>query len=177
MTILDPHPEHPIVLPLPTVITTVAALVDCLCEELTVSGGGPVCWCGAYPGASVSWEYCSGGECTNGACGMAWVRPAAVFPYDSFPIPSLDPRCERPLAWAIEVGVLRCMPQPDDGELLPPDEMLTVTMTTMLDARAIHTAIKCCDGVEAAVEQYTPVGPLGGCVGGFWTAYLDVPGW
>ena len=82
--------------------------------------------------------------------------------------------CERPLAWAIEVGSLRCFPQPEDGGIVSPEDMTEVAVNQYLDGRALHDAIHCC-GLTTALETYVPVGPAGGCVGGFWQAYLDDP--
>jgi hypothetical protein len=100
---------------------------------------------------------------------MGYVRPAGVFPYESFPIATFDVQCIRPLAWSIEVGALRCIPQ---GEEIPtPVQMAEVTLGVVMDARALYKAVKCC-GYEVGIERYQPVGPEGGCVGGFWVAYL-----
>jgi len=73
----------------------------------------------------------------------------------------------------VEVGALRCVPQPHDGEALTPIEMAEVAIGQLLDAHALHRALKCC-GLEVAVAAWVPAGPEGGCVGGFWSAYLAV---
>jgi hypothetical protein len=155
----------------PELAVSLIALADCVCELLGTEGAGPTCWCGLYPGAAVSWDYC--GECDDGACGMGYVRLAGGFPYDSFPTPVIDDRCAKPLAWAVEVGALRCFPQPADGELPSPAALAEVAIDQALDAAALFKAIRCCD-LELAVEVYRPVGPEGMCVGGFWTAYAAV---
>ena len=166
MTIVEPPP--PIT---EAVAMAMMQLSECVCTELTSTGAGQPCWCGMYPGAAVSWEYC--GECSGERCGMGYVRLAGVFPYSAFPQQVIDDRCTLPLAWAVEVGALRCMPQPGDGELLAPAEMAEVAVGQILDASALHRAIKCC-GLDVAVQLYQPTGPQGGCVGGFWMAYLAV---
>jgi hypothetical protein len=145
--------------------------VECVCEQLTAVGAGPACWCGIYPGAQVSWDYCS--DCNSGVCGMGYVRLAGAFPSDSFPLPAIDTTCRKPLAWGVEVGALRCFPQPESGELLDPVSMGEVAMNQAMDAEALYRALKCCE-FEMAIEIYRPVGPDGGCVGGFWTAFLAV---
>ena len=147
------------------------ALAEEVCSALTVHGAGPTCWCGMYPGAVVSWEHC--GECAGGVCGMGYVRLAAVFPYDNFPEPMVDDRCIRPLAWQVEAGALRCLPQPSDGE--PPTAEVTteVALNQIADAYAIYWALRC-TGLDIAVGSYFPVGPAGGCVGGYWNAYLPI---
>lgn len=154
----------------PVVALALAELVGCVCEQLKINGAGETCWCGLYPGALIDWNYCAG-ECGHDVCGMGWVRLASAFPYSTFPVPLVDDRCALPLAWAVEVGALRCVPQMPDGS--PPDSttMTEVALNQVLDARALHLALKCC-GLPVAAELYQPIGPDGGCVGGFWTAYL-----
>ena len=102
---------------------------------------------------------------------MGYVRLSGVFPYDTFPLPALDERCVRPLAWSVEVGALRCVPQPADGTIIDPTAMAEVAVAQMLDANALYRAVKCC-GYDVAMERYFPVGPDGACVGGFWVGYL-----
>ena len=165
MSIVEPPPITQ------AVAIALTDLADCVCAELATTGGGEPCWCGMYPGAAVSWEYC--GECSGDRCGMGYVRLAGVFPYSVFPNGLVDFRCTYPLAWAVEVGALRCLPQPSDGEALNPILMAEVAVEQVLDASALHRAVKCC-GLDVAVERYVPVGPAGGCVGGFWLAYLAV---
>lgn len=154
----------------PRLALALGDLAECVCEQLTINGAGPTCWCGLYAGALVAWDYCAG-ECGNGVCGMGWVRLSAGFPYQVFPQQFLDLRCTLPVAWQIEVGAVRCMPQMPDGGPIDADTMANVALAQSLDARALHTAMQCC-GHEIAAELYTPTGPEGGCVGGFWTGYL-----
>lgn len=165
MTLVEPPPVTQ------AVVMSLLQLADCVCTELATTGAGPTCWCGLYPGQAVSWEYCA--ECSGERCGMGYVRLAGVFPYSSFPQQIVDDRCTLPLAWAVEVGALRCLPQPAGGEVLDPTSMSEVAIAQALDASALHRAIKCC-GIDAAVQSYLPVGPSGGCVGGFWLAYVAV---
>jgi hypothetical protein len=166
MTITPPIAVAP-----PPVALALVDLTDCVCTELAATGAGPTCWCGLYPGATVSWEYCA--ECSGGMCGMGYVRFAGAFPYDTFPVPVVDDRCVRPLAWAVEVGALRCMPTPSDGNIVDPTAMTEVAVAQVIDAYALYRAIKCC-GLEMSVERYYPVGPQGACVGGFWLAYVAI---
>ena len=99
------------------VMPYLTALADCLCEELTTNGAGPLCWCGVVPGLTVSLEYCE--TCSGDSpCGMGWVRVVTVTPTDVFPLPSLEPNCRRPLVWQVEAGAMRCMPVPANGEMV-----------------------------------------------------------
>lgn len=161
MTIIEPIAP-------PAIAVALLDLTECVCTELATTGGGPMCWCGLYPGLTVSWDYC--GECEGDKCGMAYIRLAGVTPYDLFPFPAVDDRCVKPLAWGIEIGALRCFPTPADGSLVDPNTMAEVAMIQVLDAQAVWRAIKCC-GIDLAVEAWRPLGPLGGCVGGAWSAF------
>lgn len=155
----------------PVMMLALVDLAECLCAELAATGAGPTCWCGLVPGAEVAWDYCT--ECTGDVCGMGWVRVIGLFPYDTFPVGVVDDRCIRPLAVAVEVGATRCLHVPDGGE--PPTEaaMLEATLAQSADALAMWRALKCCD-TPLAVQQYTPIGPTGGCVGGTWLAYIPL---
>lgn len=163
---IDPPP----VLPPPKFVSTVLELMECVCTHVVSDGAGPVCWCGIYPGSAVSWEYC--GSCENDVCGMAWVRPSQAYPYDTFPFPTLDPNCKKPLALGIEVGVIRCVPVMEEDGSLPDAESMTVAgIGQILDMIALYRAISCCT-VDLTVQEWTPVSG-GGCAGGFWTVFLD----
>lgn len=166
MTITEPTP-----LTL-SVALALADLGDCVCAELATTGAGPLCWCGLAPGAAVAWDHC--GDCDNDVCGIAWVRLDQMYPSTQFPTPIVEMRCRSPLAYRIEVGAIRCMPVAVDGGSLPPERLAEVTIAQVADAAAMYRAMQCCEAVRVAPEIYTPRGPQGGCVGGLWTAYLEV---
>jgi hypothetical protein len=172
MTLAPPFPDQGLPwpeLPTPSIASKLLDLTDCVCAQLEINGAGRTCWCGLYPGASASWDYC--GECGGDICGMGYVRLAGIFPYETFPVQVLDDRCVKPLAWAIEVGALRCFPTSEDGELISPQAMAEVSIRQVLDANALYVAMKCCE-LELAVGGYIPVGPAGGCVGGYWNGFV-----
>ena len=149
-----------------------AELLVCVCESLESAGAGPVCWCGLFHGDTVPWDYC--GECGGGKCGMAWVRLVGASPYSSFPEPIIDVRCQRPLAYYVEVGAMRCMPVADeDGTLPPPEVSVPYVLDVYRDMAALHRALLCCPVSDVAVETYLPL-QGGGCAGGAWTAYLAI---
>lgn len=143
-------------------------LSTCLCEELATNGAGPTCWCGLVPGLDVAMDHCN--PCGD-TCGMGYVRIGSIFPYGVFPGPTLEPKCTG-LAWQLDVGAFRCFPVPEDGEPNSPEVMLAVTVDQARDAWAMYRAITCCDAPLVSVQGYQPIGPMGGCVGGFWTIYM-----
>jgi hypothetical protein len=149
-------------------------LADCLCERLADTPGGSPCWCGILPGASPAWDYC-GGECNDGACGMGYVRLDLTNPSESFPTATLDYNCTKPLAHRVEIGVLRCMPILDDGEVPDPTVLAEVALVQWHDMWAAYRALTCCGAfTDVVVEQYLPLGPEGGCVGGAWYGWIGV---
>lgn len=147
-------------------------LASCVCNELSLTISGPPCWCGVWPGLEISWEHCT--DCPPGLCGMGWSRLVLIAPYDDFPEPVIDLRCTKPLAAQLEVGALRCIPVPEEGEVNDPNTMGEVALRQYEDMLALRRAILCCDDVQIALGTYFPLGPQGGCVGGSWTAYLPL---
>ena len=156
----------------PYILPVLIDLAECVCTKLAEEGAGRTCWCGIWPGAEVSWEYC--GECAGDACGMGWVRLMAVFPYDTFPVASIDLRCSRPLAYQVEIGALRCLPQPAEGTVVDPAVMTEVALSVAADTWALYRAAECCEASDKAIVGYLPLGPSGGCVGGSWSIFLAV---
>lgn len=159
---------------MPPIVPIVVDLAQCVCEMLCTHGQGPTCWCGVYPGASVQWLVCD--ECESGdACGMGYVRPGTVAPYEVFPFAIVDINCVKPLAYELEVGVLRCFPTfDDDGNGPDPDVATAAACGLLQDQWALYQAIMCCTSLQVkALSAWQPVGPVGNCVGGFWTVYVE----
>lgn len=149
-----------------------AKLQECLCTELSAAGGPALCFCGVMIGdtAPLSLMDCS----TN--CGVAWVRPMAIFPTLTFPLaadPSQTITCDAPRAMMIEVGVARCAPRAQGHDLYPdPQSTFDALRLYMSDSDAILRAIKCCLGanrsVDYALGQWSPIPVMGGVSGGMW---------
>jgi len=156
------------------VATMLIELADCVCEELATTGAGPTCWCGLWHGQAVTWDYCS--ECSGGVCGMGWTRLVEIFPYNVFPTATIDLKCVAPLAAQVEVGCVRCMPTMEtDGSLPGPEVIGDAALAAAADAFALYRAVQCCaPGRTLAVAGYTPVGPLGGCIGGTWQIFWAI---
>lgn len=157
---------------------------DCLCAELPSTVGGAPCFCGLRPGALIPMDYC---DCNGkGTCGgNAFVNLMSVFPSKIFPQPDrLSTGCMSPLAARIQVGVYRCVPvvaNPNSqgkAGAEPPTElqMMQATRVQMSDMAAIYRALVCCSKQQKkfTVEQYTPVGPAGGCGGGQWSVVVGL---
>lgn len=158
---------------LPWVGQVMLDLQACLCDALLTHGGGPVCQCSVVAGSEVAYDFCSG--CGSDTCGQAWVRLDNAFPSSSLPDPDSEARCTAPVAYSLEVGVLRCAPLPDD-QGSPPDagQHLDAALLVAQDMQAMLRAMQCCldRSVQHVLGQYTPIGPAGGCVGGAWTVVV-----
>lgn len=153
-----------------------AQMLQCVCAEIEAVREAPLCWCGLWPGANVSWDYC--GDCGSGQCGMAYLRPGALFPFSTFPQPTIDVTCRSPYAWEWEIGVLRCFPTMDEDGSLPDDADISETQIALMDDQfAILDAVLCCESdfiTQRVVEAWEPAGPGGNCVGGAWSIYVEV---
>jgi len=157
------------------IVTGMLELLECACAEVTVNGQGEPCFCGIYPGSNVSWDYC--GECSRGKCGMVYLRPGETVPYTIFPRAELDDKCVLPLAFEMELGVVRCFPTMDEsGELPDPADITAAALGLIADQYALYSAIKCCETSlrTLVIDRWTPSGPSGGCVAGAWTIYAGI---
>lgn len=158
------------------IMPVLSELATCLCEEIVASGLPETCFCGIYPGGEVPFDHCV--NCGQTKCGQAWVRLVTVYPSSAFPQQDegIDGGlCSSPLAFRVEVGILRCAPMPDQkGNPPGVEENYGAAFLQMADMQAMRRAMECCLGDSKRrhfVENYTPV-TAGGCVGGIWTMVL-----
>ena len=156
------------------IMVKLSALAECLCAQIAADGLPEPCFCGLVPGEAPAVEYVT--DCLddddNGLCGMAWVRLSAVAPITGIGIPSITVgNCSKSLGFDAEVGIMRCAPTGDsDGSPPPAADLLTSADLQIADMMAMYQAIACCQALdEFVIETYTPIGPEGGAVGGFWT--------
>jgi hypothetical protein len=160
-----------------SIIDAMAGVAECVCQALTERGAGEPCWCGPWHGETVAWDYCD--ACGEGEpSGMAWVRLVGTFTYQVFPVALVQGGCRLPLAYTLEIGAIRYMPQmASDGSLPEPNVVAEGALAALKDHDAILWALSCCkpDGIrgwEIALDSYQPLGPQGNCGGGAWTAHV-----
>lgn len=135
---------------------------QCLCETLTERGLMPGdCFCGVMPGDTAPWDYQDG---------LAYVRLVDSYPSTSFPAANTNPgtSCAAMLVATLEVGLLQCIPISPDGSPLTQAQQYEVTRHQMAGMRAVQQAIACCEIPLMVLGSYTPQGPQGGLVGGYW---------
>jgi hypothetical protein len=133
-----------------------------------------LCARAVYPGAMIPIDYAA-----ESCGGMAYVRLNAVVPTTTFPAPETSPMaCVATLAYTFEVGVLRPAPHIEvtNGEPEMPEdaEQNATAYSQYTDMMAIRSAVQ---DVREDIEYvvlggYTPAGPDGGAVGGWWTVTL-----
>lgn len=156
--------------------TIMADVLACLCEQLSETEAGTPCFCGMILGTqAMPVDSCL---CTRKGdnCGTAWVRLDTAFPSANFPQPDLTPRgsCQSPLAYRINVGVVRCIPGLDSSGRPPgADTMILAAQRMVDDQKAAYRALSCCriwGKGDASLGGWLPVGaPDGNCAGGYWT--------
>lgn len=155
-------------------------LKRCFCEQLAEVSAPVVCCC-LMPGAQVAWDSCDPGQ--------AWVRVASIYQVGhTFPQPArpedLGP-CGGIGGWAVtlELGAVRCLPQPDLNGVLPTCEDYSEAARLVLaDAHAMRRAVLCCDWRDACdlgeagmvVGNWMPTGPQGACAGGVMSVTVEV---
>lgn len=153
------------------VSSVMTALATCLCAEIQEAGLTPPCFCGVVPGQTTIQEYV--GDCDTHD-GMAWVRLANAYPAVGVGIAAETPgSCGASLGFDVEVGVARAYPIQE--EALSEAQTLASTEGQVAAMMAARKAILCCSaygGKDFILGQWTPIGPLGGLVGGSWTVHL-----
>lgn len=124
------------------------------------------------PGEAVALDYCDNGEC---GVGMAWTRLVSIRPSDNVFQQQQQP-CPQMYAIEVEVGMMRGAPTWDNGAPSAEAQM-AATIQQMADAGLMLTVLETVEtpaGDVASSMAYAPVGPEGGCLGGTWTATLEV---
>lgn len=143
-------------------------LASCLCREITQSGLPEPCFCGVLPGSAIVGDL-AGFGCDDGRNGMAWVRLVTSAPAGQG---QQRGRCLPLLAFSVEVGIMRNIVIPDNGDLPDAAQFLADTQLQLADMAAMLRAICCYKDSgdegdhEAMIGPYQPYGPMGGLLGG-----------
>lgn len=150
----------------------------CLCIQIAADDLPGLCFCGVVSGAQVALDYGGGTEGCQEGCGMAWVRLVTLYPSSAAGVPSEEAgNCGEGLGIEIEVGIVRCAWTPDEDGAGPTEaDLLSDTELQVADAMTMRRAIICCaPAKDINMGVYTPYGPQGATVGGFWTFGLWTP--
>jgi len=105
-------------------------------------------------------------------CSQAWVRVMSVNPLSSA---GWEGDCATVLRIDLEVGVIRCIDIPEDGEAPTATDVMAAAMQAMTDMTAIFCAAMDCEVWSSITSDiWSPFGPLGGQYGGTWTFTVEV---
>ena len=141
-------------------------LRTCL-KDLLVADGFEACLVAVTPGEDVDPSGVQNGR------GLAWVRLASAFGSNSPPAKAVTiSNCTTGLAARIEVGVLRCMPMPGRTQASLTQEQLEFAAEAQLGDMLLMQRALCCAERPFLLDNYTPLGPQGGVVGGAWSVLV-----
>lgn len=108
------------------------------------------------------------------ACSQLWVRVTGV-DLKEMPESFEGDSCGTALEVGLEVGVLRCVNIPEDGEAPTATDVMVSAFEAMTDMRAIMCAALGCDVWQhIIVGSWSPEGPMGGQAGGLWTFTVEI---
>lgn len=117
--------------------------------------------------------------------GVAWVRITGVHPCADFPEPIGAPEAAQgitptSLAVALEIGVVRCGPEPTPTMVTPDDVYLTAVSAVMDDAAVMRRLGESIMATTTVIVDYltgswVPLEAEGGGIGGVMTLTLQVP--
>jgi len=160
MALPDDHSIFP-------VLTELAA---CLCAELGQEASP--CFCGVI---TAGMEVPVDESCES--CAVGYVRLDSAFPSTvRFPEPDQDATCRAVMAFAVTVGVQRCVPMGDDmGNPPTSEELAEYARQIFADMAVIRRAIRCClvdskfEDIEYVLGSYSQLSADSGAGGGEWT--------
>lgn len=147
-------------------------LTELAAEQYVQSGEAGLpepCFHGVVPGETLSFDYCQ--PCTTaGKCGTYWVRLVSMREIEG----ELGRRtvCAKQFEIDIEMGAIRCFQTVSaGGKAASPEQNEAAFRLQMAERQVIETVLRCGHKeYDPLLAQYSPIGPLGGCVGGSWTA-------
>lgn len=120
-------------------------------------------------------DECQDDEGDDATCEQVWVRVAQVTPTGG--VDTFRGMCGQEMQLALEVGVLRCIETPEQGEAPRASDMLAAVLQSMDDMNAIYRGAMGVDDDlfdEIIAGEWTPVGPMGGQYGGIWTFTVTI---
>jgi hypothetical protein len=154
------------------ILDTLQLLLECVQEAL--GDEDPVCRVFINPGPDAPHDVCStamiDGVEVNGQLWVAHLGTTSGWPSPT----GLPTTCATTFTNRAEIGIVRCVESKltDDGDI--PDAVLITNdaLAQERDRQTLLNAIICCmpvQGKDLVIEEWTPIPPAGGCVGGVWT--------
>jgi hypothetical protein len=148
-------------------------IAQCLCDAIAAAPVPGVCFCGVVPGDGVVTDFA--GSCADENQGMAWVRQTMLYPASGLNVVNESPmNCGSAVGLDIEIGMIRPAATVDTyGNPPTADQYRALSALTNDDAIIMWRALACCTSLtelDYTLGTYQPFGPMGGVVGGVWTA-------
>lgn len=139
------------------------------CVEASLRDCGEICEFQIAPGGTPAVDSCG---CDGGCDGHGWITITAGSPYQTFGNDTRTENCDSMLQVDVEAGVLRCYPVGEDSP--DPQILADLSMLLIQDMMALRKGLLCCPDTDVILNEYRPVPPAGGCVGGVWRAVLSL---
>lgn len=144
------------------------SFLACVCAELSAAGRPACVCCLVWGDTQPAADFC---DCDcEGGTGQAWIRVVRLDPAATNNRVQMK-KCQpmRLRVW-VEAGVYRCVPVvgPDGTSAPTCEERSESAWGFIKDARALRTAVACCDALGDRVIEFMgqdPIGNLGGCAG------------
>lgn len=102
---------------------------------------------------------------------MAWVRLVNAYPSKRFPSQDTESTsCKSPLAYALEIGVIHCLPIPNRSPMPTAEAMTAMAVTLSEEMMDLRSIPGCCLGEDwdVLLGNWVPIGPQGALIGGAW---------
>lgn len=108
-------------------------------------------------------------------CSQVWVRVAGVSPLPNGAEGWGGDPCAVSFQMDLEVGVIRCVEIPEDGEAPTAMEVTVAGLQALEDMNTLQCAAMECEVWESiTIGSWVPLGPLGGQYGGVWTFTVEL---
>lgn len=160
------------------IFPTMLTLAECAQRELVKSGLPEIDKVTLQPGGTSVMDYVGNGK----DCGEITVNFTQSYPVNPFPTPDATGSCASAFAYEIVLAIFRCSPSMDGSKQSPrppsPVKQLAATRLYTADMAAMRRAIQCCmqeNEMDYALRAWTPYGPSGLVVGGWWTVVVGGP--
>lgn len=159
------------------ILDTLQTLLECAVDALE-EAEVPVCRSFINPGNDAPHDICSAGFNSKGIAidGQLWV--AHLGTTSGWPSPTGIPTtCQAPWTDLIELGIVRCArAKISDSGTAPPAELITEDAENQeRDRLLLRQVMMCCSAIDwknLVVQDWDPISPQGGCVGGVWSFFV-----
>lgn len=153
-------------------------LAECATAQLVKDGLDPISAVSVQPGQQGVMDYVGNGK----DCGEIIINVNQGYPVGPFPNQSADATCTTQMAYEVQLGIFRCAPQPSGPKnaLRMPSsaEQTNAARIALADMSSMRRAIQCCmqtTGRQYTLRSFTPYGPTGNAVGGYWLVVVGMP--